>query len=137
MLRDRQAAEDAVQETAAKAWRYRGRIRPELGTIRPWVLAILANECRLAKRGRWWSVIRGVPIVTVEREKDFATSFDLRRAIEQLSDTERMLLHLYFVLDLPQEEVASVLGISVGAVKSRLQRVTARLRSTLIPEVVQ
>src|SRR5690242_12885420 len=58
MLHDREAAEDAVQETASKAWRHRARIQPELGTIRPWILAIVANECRMTMRQRWWSVLR-------------------------------------------------------------------------------
>jgi len=39
---------------------------------------------------------------------------------------------LYFVLDLPAAEVSQVLGIQVGAVKSRLHRVTARLRSRMV-----
>jgi DNA-directed RNA polymerase specialized sigma24 family protein len=47
-------------------------------------------------------------------------------------------LHLYFVLDLPIAEVAQVLGIRVGAAKSRLHRVTRRLRPDLDPvEVIQ
>jgi RNA polymerase sigma-70 factor (ECF subfamily) len=58
MLHEREAAEDAVQEMALKAWRHRARIRPELGTARPWFLAIVVNECRMARRGRWWSVLR-------------------------------------------------------------------------------
>src|SRR6266704_4102651 len=51
MLGERGAAEDAVQEMALKGWRHRSRIRPELGTARPWFLAIVANECRMARRG--------------------------------------------------------------------------------------
>lgn len=137
MLHDREAAEDAVQEMAAKAWRHRNRIRPELGTIRPWILAIVANECRMVRRKRWWSVIRRrEPVEGAADDNDFATSFDLRRAIQQLGYQDRLLLHLYFVLDLPAQEVALVLGISVGAVKSRLHRLTIRLRSALIPEVI-
>src|SRR5205809_33715 len=58
MLGDRGAAEDAVQEMALKGWRHRHRIRPDLGTARPWFLAIVANECRMARRQRWWSVLR-------------------------------------------------------------------------------
>ncbi len=138
MLHDRGAAEDAVQEMASNAWRHRSRIRPELGTIRPWTLAIVANECRMAMRERWWSVVRrGEPAGGTAQDRDFVTSFDLRTAIQRLSYRDRLLLHLYFVLDLPQDEVALVLGVSVGAVKSRLHRVTMRLRSQLISEVVR
>jgi RNA polymerase sigma-70 factor, ECF subfamily len=133
MLGDREAAEDAVQEMALKGWRHRHRIRPELGTARPWFLAIVANECRMAKRQRWWSVLRfAEPAEREARERDLAGRIDLRRRIERLGYDDRLLLHLYFVLDLPASEVAQVLGIRAGAVKSRLYRVTRRLRSELL-----
>jgi RNA polymerase sigma factor (sigma-70 family) len=132
MLHEREAAEDAVQEMALKAWRHRARIRPELGTARPWFLAIVANECRMARRGPWWSVLRlGEPLDRGVAQRDIAGSVDLRRAIDRLPYQDRLLLHLYFVLDLPAVEVAQVLGISAGAVKSRLHRVTRRLRPGL------
>src|ERR1700681_2933632 len=57
MLHDREGAEDAVQEAAVRSWKKLGNLRP--GTeMRPWFLAIVANQCRTAARGRWWSVIR-------------------------------------------------------------------------------
>jgi len=59
LLHDRHAAEDAVQESALKAWRKIGRLR-EGSDMRPWFLGIVANECRSAMRTRWWSVIRNV-----------------------------------------------------------------------------
>ncbi|HEY6875232.1 MAG TPA: RNA polymerase sigma factor [Candidatus Dormibacteraeota bacterium] len=133
MLRDTHAAEDAVQEMALKAWRHRGRIRPELGTARPWCLAIVANECRMARRSRWWSVLPFAERPEAQAgENDLAGGLDLRRQIDRLAYNDRLLLHLYFVLDLPAAEVGQVLGIRVGAVKSRLHRVTARLRSQMV-----
>jgi RNA polymerase sigma-70 factor (ECF subfamily) len=132
MLREREAAEDAVQEMALKGWRYRSRIRPELGTVRPWLLAIVANECRMALRERWWSVLRfKEPPDRPGAERDLAADIDLQRAIDRLPYRDRLLLHLYFVLDLPIAEVAQVLGIGIGATKSRLHRVTRRLRPDL------
>lgn len=139
MLREREAAEDAVQEMALKGWRHRGRIRPELGTVRPWFLAILTNECRMALREKWWSVVRLKQ--TPDRpgpDRDLAVGLDLQQAMDRLPYRDRLLLHLYFVLDLPIAEVAQVLGIRVGAAKSRLHRVTRRLRPDLDPvEVIQ
>lgn len=134
MLGEREAAEDAVQEMALKAWRHHGRLRPELGSARPWFLAIVANECRMARRRRWWNVVR-MP-ATPDRpgpEGDAAGHIDLRQEIGRLPYRDRELLHLYYVLDLPAAEVAAVLGITVGAVKTRLHRVTGRLRPRLEP----
>ncbi|HEV2217614.1 MAG TPA: RNA polymerase sigma factor [Candidatus Dormibacteraeota bacterium] len=133
MLCERGAAEDAVQEMALKGWRHRHRIRPELGTARPWFLAIVANECRMARRQRWWSVLRyAEPVERPAGERDVAGRLDLRAQIDRLAYNDRLLLHLYYVLDLPAVEVAQVLGIRIGAVKSRLHRVTRRLRSRLV-----
>ena len=132
MLGDREAAEDAVQEMALKGWRCRGRLRPETGTARPWFLAIVANECRMARRRRSWTTLRFAnPLERPAADVDVAGRLDLRDAIDRLPYHDRELLHLYFVLDLPAAEVAEVLGINVGAVKSRLHRITGRLRPRL------
>ena len=134
MLGDRASAEDAVQEMALKAWRHRRRIRPELGTARPWLLTIVANECRMARRNRWSFVLRFAEPAenTTAQERDLAGGLDLRHQIDRLPYDDRLLLHLYFVLDLPAAEVAQVLRIRTGAVKSRLHRVTRRLRSQMV-----
>lgn len=56
---------------------------------------------------------------------------DLRRALARLGDRQRLILALYFFLDLSIEEVAAVLEISVGAAKSRLYRAAHQLRPDL------
>src|SRR5256886_15558825 len=58
MLADRSAAEDAVQEASIKAWRKLRQLRGEVASLRSWFLSIVANECRMARRQRWWSVVR-------------------------------------------------------------------------------
>src|SRR5260370_32450964 len=83
MLHEREAAEDAVQDMALKACRHRARIRPELGTATPWFLAIVANERRMARRGRRWSVLRFAdPLARTLGEKDLAAAGDLRQALD-------------------------------------------------------
>src|SRR3981189_3246172 len=58
MLLDRAAGEDAGQEASIKAWRKLGQLRGNLEALRPWFLSIVANECRMVRRGRWWSVVK-------------------------------------------------------------------------------
>ncbi len=57
ILRDPDEARDAVQEAALKAWRRLGQLR-DGRSARAWFLAIVANQCRSTRRGRWWSVLR-------------------------------------------------------------------------------
>jgi RNA polymerase sigma-70 factor (ECF subfamily) len=135
MLRSESDAEDAVQEGVLKAWRHFGRFRRG-SDLRPWLFTIVANECRLQRRSRWWSVIR-----TAEVRDDLAPtssvdpeSVDLRQALYRLPHDQRFVVVLRYYLDLSFEEVAQTLGISTKAAKSRTYRALERLR--LSPEVL-
>jgi RNA polymerase sigma factor (sigma-70 family) len=137
MLSDRSAAEDAVQEAAVKAWRNLGRLRGEEGSLRAWFLSIVANECRMTRRRRWWSVVRMADLES-ERTDDPGqeVSTDLRRAVGKLSLNDRLPLVLYFYLDMPLDEVARTLNVSPAAAKSRIYRAARKLRSDLTLEEV-
>jgi RNA polymerase sigma-70 factor (ECF subfamily) len=135
MLRSESDAEDAVQDAALKAWQHFGRFRRG-SELKPWLLTIVANECRHKTRSRWWSVIRGseAPEKPADRAASVdAESMDLRRALYLLPHDQRLVLILRFYLDLSYEEVAQTLGISSKAAKSRTYRAVQRLR--LSPEV--
>jgi RNA polymerase sigma-70 factor (ECF subfamily) len=137
LLRDREAAEDAVQEAAMRAWRKLGQLRPG-AEIRPWFLAFVANQCRNARRARWRSVLKleGLdPAVSGEEER-IVRGADVRRAVRSLPYDQRVAIVLHYFLDLPLEEIAMVTHAPVGTVKSRLHRATAQLRARLGAEEV-
>lgn len=139
MLRDRSAAEDAVQEAALKAWRKHGQLRGGAEAFRGWFLSIVANECRMARRTRWWHVIRfAEPPEQAGPVADAAvTSSDLRDAVLRLDPADRAALFCFFYLDLPMAEVARVLGMSPSAARSRVYRAARRLRPELDPAEVE
>ena len=135
MLRSKEDAEDAVQEATYKAWRHFGRFRSG-ADMRPWLLTIVANECRRQRRSRWWSVIRSADDLrnaAAEQNVDGRSS-DLRRALYRLPEDQRLVLVLRYYLDLSFEEVAVVLKTTTKAAKSRTYRALERLR--LSPEVL-
>jgi RNA polymerase sigma-70 factor (ECF subfamily) len=136
MLADRGAAEDAVQEASIKAWRKLKQLRGDPGSLKPWFLSIVANECRMTRRTRWWSVVRMPELPGDERGSASAMSSDLHSALLRLSPNERLPLVLHFFLDLPLEEVARTLGVSPSAAKSRIYRAAQRLRSDITLEEV-
>ena len=61
MLRSQPDAEDAVQEATSKAWRHFARFRAG-AEMKPWLLAIVANECRRQRRARWVALADGIVI---------------------------------------------------------------------------
>ena len=133
VLRDRQAAEDAVQEAAVKAWRAFATLRDE-SRARAWFLKIVLNQCRATMRTRWWRshlLADRVDAVVPGHDSGAELRLDLERALRGLSREQRAVLFLTYQMDMPQEEVARVLGVRVGTVKSRLHRAVARLRSRL------
>lgn len=134
MLRQKMAAEDAVQEATLKAWSKFASFRNERGGFRAWYLTIVANECRSLQRGRWWSVLRFDQVRPPQESDEAAmTALDLRQTIARLSRSDRLLLYLFYWLDLPLEEIAAVAGISTGAAKARLYRAVRRLRLEFDP----
>ncbi len=136
MLHAREEAEDAVQEGALKAWRGLSSLR-EGTDLKRWFLAIVANQCRTTLRSRWWSVLK---VTSPNRDpyhtKDVARDLDLRRALKRLPHGDRLALVLRYYLDMPFEEMASALGVSVQAAKSRTHRAVRRLRPDPALEVV-
>jgi RNA polymerase sigma-70 factor (ECF subfamily) len=135
MLKDKAAAEDAVQEAALKAWRKLGRFR-EGSDLRPWFLAIVANECRSMRRTRWWHVTRLADLRRgATSDQGWADRLDLDAALDRLPQPQLLALSLYYHLDLPIEEVARVLGCSPGAARVRIHRALAALRPGMAVEV--
>jgi RNA polymerase sigma factor (sigma-70 family) len=132
VLHDPQAAEDAVQEAAFKAWRKLSQLR-EGSDMRPWFLAIVANECRSARRSRWWSVIRSVlPEPASEPpEEAIVAGVELRKALRAMDPDKRLVLVLHWYLDLPVNEIAAVIGISPRGAETRLLRATNELRKRM------
>ena len=133
MLHDASAAEDAVQEASFTAWRKAARLN-DPAKLRPWFLGVVANKCRNARRGKWRSSVSlGLPdeLAVVSTEESSLQGADLRRAVARLRHHERLVVVLYFYLDMPLDDVAAVVGSSVGATRGRLYRAVNKLRPDL------
>ena len=129
LLHDHQAAEDAVQESALKAWRKIARLR-DGSEMRPWFLGIVANECRSTRRSRWWSVTRTAAPEGSEQSREDAVleGIELRRALLAMDPAKRLMLVLHWYLDLPLDEIAAIAGMSTHGAESRLLRATHELK---------
>lgn len=136
MLRDREEAEDAVQNAALKSWRKLSKLRPG-SDPRPWFLAFVINECRNMRRSRWRSVLRlGTRDDIVAPVPTWVSDPDLQRAFARVSDKDRLVVLLHFYLDMPLDEVAIVIGSRIAATRSQLYRAVKRLKRHLDVEEV-
>lgn len=130
--------DDVVQEAFVKAYRALGGFR-DGAAFRPWLLRIVANEARNARRSAGRRSAREtaqLPPLTQPTE-DRQADLDLfRTQVEALPEHQRLVIACRFLLDLDETQTAQVLGISRGTVKSRTHRALARLRATITePEV--
>jgi RNA polymerase sigma-70 factor (ECF subfamily) len=136
MRLDRQDAEDAVQEAALRAWRHRGTRRAG-SAMRPWFLAIVANQCRDSRMARWRSVLRvgEPPMTSGASPDDRAGALDASTALSKLPYDMRLAVALRYYLDLPFDEIGPACGCSLEAARSRVRRGLAALEAMLsVPE---
>lgn len=127
ILGDHSLAEDAVQNAWARGWQRLHTLRDPT-KVRSWLIAIAANEAR--------QMARRVSRTSAANWQGYGSDadpsqIDLRDALATLSVDDRRLLGLRYALDLTSAEVGDVLGLSAGAVRSRLMRLIARLRTEL------
>jgi RNA polymerase sigma-70 factor (ECF subfamily) len=136
ILGDPERAEDAVQDTLVLAWRDLPGLR-DLDRFDAWVYRLLVRTCyRQAGRDRRRNVIEmrllpthdtpqpGVERPVVDRDR-------IDRGLRRLPTEQRAVIVLHHHLGLELVEVAEILGIPVGTVKSRLFRGMQSIRSAI------
>jgi len=132
---DQDMAQDAVQAAWPVVWRKLGSLRdPE--RLRPWLVSVAVNEARqaLRKRRRLWRLESGPDAPRVPSGPDpalSASAIDLRAAIARLDPDDRALLAMRYVAGFDATELATATGLSPSGVRSRLERLLARLRREL------
>lgn len=135
---DQHLAEDVVQETWIRAWRHVDQI-DTIHSLRPWLIRIVHNvavdshrrrraqptEVKLPKPELEMSAVQGSPCDEVETRIEVEAILDRLPAVHR--DT---LVEVYFA-DRTARSAASVLGVPVGTVKSRVHNALRVLRETL------
>jgi len=139
-LRDRQRAEDAVQETFTAVWRSAASYLPERGPAAPWLYAVARNAIVDRQRARAEPPAEPVDSPSADPgppdqvEASFV-AWQVHRALEELPDKEREVVELAYWSGLSQSEVAEFLHIPLGTVKTRTRSALARLADLLEGEL--
>ncbi|WP_063739427.1 RNA polymerase sigma factor [Streptomyces sp. SS] len=136
---DRAAAEDVVSAAFLEAWRCRGRVHADGGSLRPWLLGIATNIMRGAAREarRRDAALARLPERGVlpdfaddvlARMTDGEQVRAARAALGRLRRREREVFTLVVWAGLDYAAAGEALGVPVGTVRSRLSRARERLR---------
>jgi len=140
VLPEREEAEDILQETFLRAYRERNRFDQRF-CFSTWIYTIALNLARseYRRRKRWRMVRLGTSRNEGELElpdpKNHQESFMpfIEKAIETLPPEYREAFILRDINRLPYEEIAQILSVPVGTVKSRISRARLLMRQRLEP----
>jgi len=135
ILKDRELAADATQQTFVKAWRSASRYDPSR-PFAPWIYAIARRTAidlwRVENRRRLMSSRDEVDVVELLPGIEQAWEvFEVRAALDTLSDDEQEVIRLTHFGGYTHAQTAESLGISVGTVKSRSHRAYQKLAASL------
>ncbi|MBD3257356.1 sigma-70 family RNA polymerase sigma factor [candidate division GN15 bacterium] len=141
MLSSQEEAEDIVQETFIRVYQHRQSFNFQ-HCFSTWIytigLNLARNELRKRKRFKFYEIseMQG-------NEAEFAIDPEipsrlpeaLNKAIKQLPEKYRLAFLLRDIQEMPYDEVAKVLGVPLGTVKSRVNRARLMLRDVLKPKM--
>ena len=135
ILRDIDLAEDATQQALVTIWRDLPQLR-DPARFDAWSYRLLVRACYAeGRRTRHWAPnIRLLPADEPEVAEGLSSVVDrdqLERGFRRLSIDHRAVVVLHHYLDLPLEEVADVVGVPIGTVRSRLHHAMRGLRAAL------
>ncbi len=146
MLSNEQDAEDAAQDAIIKAYRYLGSFKEESGFY-TWVYRITHNICLDMIRKRRRSVLHTAELIKKDQdgqetelqivdekpqpEEQIMTQqvqVEMQHAISELKENYRIVIIMRDIQGMSYDDIAAVLDISAGTVKSRLNRARENLR---------
>ena len=116
-------ADDVLQEVYLSAYRNFPNLKNK-ESFKPWVISIARNKCNDYFRAK--AAQMEISIEELSQQElstgrlGISVVHTVRETLDRLGDKDKQILYLYFWKELPQTEIAKLLDIPVGTVKSRL-----------------
>lgn len=137
MTRDRQLAEDLVQETLLSAWKSIGSFRRDK-RLKPWIMKILVNHVRMHMRRKRPATVDLRADSEQAAAAPEAARVELRHvlvtALGDLPQEQRQLIVLRYFAGLTVPEIAKATRLRQGTVKSRIHRGLERMKEAMTEE---
>lgn len=141
ILKDRDSAEDAVQNAFIQAWQHLPSLR-ETGALRPWLMRIVVNQCisskrRLARSRMFLSqAFSEQEALEASQVADDARgrlegSWDLAQAVVRLPAKQQNVIALHYFQGMALPEMSQRLQVSENTLKKRVQAALSNLRQVL------
>jgi len=134
ILRDRDLAEDAVQQALLSIWKDLPSLR-DPSKFESWSYKLLVRACyaeaRRKRRHLPEILVGPASLVAADASVAVADRDQLERGFDRLSAEQRAVVVLHSYFDMPLEQVASVLGVPAGTARSRLHRALQSMRAAL------
>lgn len=136
IVRDADAAEDATQQALVTAWRDLASLR-DPDRFEAWTYRLVVRACLTEHRRRRRGGVREIPVedLALPAEVDVVGATDLRdqldRALGALPDDQRAVVVLHHYVGLPLVEIAEIIGIPAGTVRSRLHHAKRSMRASI------
>lgn len=134
ILRDVDAAEDATQQSLVAIWRELPRLK-DPARFDAWAYRVLVRACYAeARREKRWSPALRIlepEGATDDTSRRLADRDELEGAFRRLPVDQRAVLVLQYYLDRTTAEIAELLGVPIGTVKSRSHHAKRGMRAAL------
>jgi len=132
ILRNDEDAGDAISETIFKAYKSIKNLK-DVNFFKTWLIRILINECNyMLKQKRRIVSIENYQVADTTNEHNVSDdSIDIQIALDKLDKELKLIVVLYYYNKMKIEEIANILNIAEGTIKSRLYTARKKLYEIL------
>lgn len=131
ILKEEEDIKDALSSSILKAYEGIGTLRND-EYFKTWLIKIVINQCyEICRKNSRITFLDKNQKVNEERYVDTYEDLDLKRALDSLEEELKIIVELYYYEDLSLKDMAKILEVPQGTLKSRLSRARKRLYSIL------
>jgi len=138
----KEEAEDILQEVFVSVWRSRNTFNPKKGKLITWIYRITVNQCLSRRRKKKPAILsleeKSIDLPDMkpgeQLEEVLVTRLEyerLMKAMNALDSKHRSVLILRYFNDLSYDEIAQIIGVPLGTVKSRISQALRSLRAQM------